>query len=188
MTFAALVFLGICFLCQMSEAQLAYKLTKIECEVNETRASNISCHVKAINWNMAVVNLDCFLIMPLLDPVVGMQLFMKDYSNQYKPFLVDVNFKLCEVIKKRDFIPYGVIMWKVMKSFTNLNHSCPFSDRITVRDGYLDTSLIPPLPHGFYQLSLIFTDSNSTNMEYVGTVKYFMQAMEKIRSRKVPRT
>jgi len=52
---------------------------------------------------------------------------MKDYSNQYKPFLVDVSIKMCEVIEKRNFIPYGVIIWKLFKRFTNVNHSCPFS-------------------------------------------------------------
>ncbi|XP_050743581.1 uncharacterized protein LOC108030007 [Drosophila biarmipes] len=184
---ALLVFLGSCFIWQMTEPQLVYKLTKVECRGNQTRVTNISCHVKPINWNMAVINLDCSLNMPVLNPVVRIQLFQKDYSNQYKPFLVDVDIKLCEVIGRRNFLPYGVIAWKLLKRFTNVNHSCPFLGQIRFRDGYLDTNLIPPLPQGFYQLSIIIVDLNSTNGAYVGTIKYYAQAMEKIRSKKVPR-
>nr|XP_016940301.1 uncharacterized protein LOC108017703 [Drosophila suzukii] len=185
---AVLVFLGICLAWQMLEAQLIYKLTKVECLVNKTRVSNVTCHVKPINWNMAVVNVDASLLMPVLNPIFRAQFFKKDYSNQYKPFLVDVTINMCEVIEKRNYIPYGVIAWKLLKRFTNVNHSCPFTGQITCRDGYLDTSLIPPLPHGFYQLSLLIMDLNSTDMNYVANIKYFMQAMDRIKSRKVPRT
>ncbi|KAH8348598.1 hypothetical protein KR084_009058, partial [Drosophila pseudotakahashii] len=176
------------FISRKKNAQLVYKLTKIECQVNQTRVSNVSCHVKAINWNMGVVNMDCFMIVPLVNPVIRVQVFVKDYSNQFKPFLVDVTVKICEVIEKRNFIPYGVIMWKLFKRFTNVNHSCPFSGQLTVRDGYLDTNLVPPFPQGLYQISLTFTDMNSTNKSYVGTMKFFIQSMEQIKSKKKPKT
>ncbi|XP_017004677.3 uncharacterized protein [Drosophila takahashii] len=133
---------------------------------------------------MGVVNMDCFMIVPLVNPVVRVQVFVKDYSNQYKPFLVDVTVKMCEVIEKRNFIPYGVIMWKLFKRFTNVNHSCPFSGQLTARDGYLDTSLLPPFPQGLYQISLIVTDMKA----YVGTMKFFIQAMEQIKSKKPSRS
>ncbi|XP_037713638.1 uncharacterized protein LOC119549560 [Drosophila subpulchrella] len=187
MLFGVLVFLISCFAWQLTESQLVYKLTKMECQVNQTRVSNVSCHVKAINWNMAVVNMDCFMIMPLQNPVIRAQVFMKDYSNQYKPFLVDVSIKMCEVIEKRNFIPYGVIIWKLFKRFTNVNHSCPFSGQLTARNGYLDTSLLPPFPLGFYQVSLIVVDFNSTNKDYVGTMKFYLQVMDQIKSKKIPR-
>ncbi|XP_017050136.1 uncharacterized protein LOC108094194, partial [Drosophila ficusphila] len=175
-------------LSRKAESQLVYKLNKIECLVNKTRVKNVSCHVKAISWNMAVVNMDCFMIFPLLNPDVRVQVFVKDYSNQYKPFLVDVTVKMCDVIEKRNFIPYGVIIWKLFKRFTNVNHSCPFSGQLTARNGYLESSLIPPFPHGTYQISLIVVDSNSTTKEYVGTMKFYLQAMELIKSKKLPRT
>ncbi|XP_039226918.1 uncharacterized protein LOC6528289 [Drosophila yakuba] len=110
-----------------TKTQLVYKLKKIECLVNRTRVSNVSCHVKPVNWNLAVVNMDCFMIVPLLNPIIRIQVFTKDYSNQYKPFLVDVKIRICEVIERRNFIPYGVIIWKLFKRYTNVNHSCPFS-------------------------------------------------------------
>lgn len=62
-----------------THAQLVYKLVKIDCQGNPKRVNNISCHVKAINWNLAVVNMDCVLIVPLRKPVV--RLCFDPYSD-----------------------------------------------------------------------------------------------------------
>ncbi|EDW89054.1 uncharacterized protein Dyak_GE24698 [Drosophila yakuba] len=186
MKLVLLVLLCSGFIGKLTKTQLVYKLKKIECLVNRTRVSNVSCHVKPVNWNLAVVNMDCFMIVPLLNPIIRIQVFTKDYSNQYKPFLVDVKIRICEVIERRNFIPYGVIIWKLFKRYTNVNHSCPFSGKLIARDGFLDTSLLPPFPQGLYQFSLIVTDTNSTTNDYVGTMKFFIQAMEQIKTKKPP--
>lgn len=55
------------------------------------------------------------------------------------------------------------------------------------RDGQLDTSLVPPFPQGFYLISISFADRNSTNSEYVGTAKFYLQAMEQIKTKKRPK-
>ncbi|XP_043663001.1 uncharacterized protein LOC122626702 [Drosophila teissieri] len=186
MKLVLLVLLGSGFIGQLTKTQLVYKLKKIECLVNRTRVSNVSCHVKAVNWNLAVVNMDCFMIVPLPNPIIRIQVFAKDYSNQYKPFLVDVKIRICEAIERRNFIPYGVIIWKLFKRYTNVNHSCPFLGQLIARDGFLDTSLLPPFPQGLYQVSLVVTDTNSTINDYVGTMKFFLQAMEQIKTKKPP--
>ncbi|KAH8336888.1 hypothetical protein KR059_007621, partial [Drosophila kikkawai] len=165
-------------------AELVYKIGKIECDGHPNRITNISCHVKAIDWNRAVVNMDCFLVVPVRNLALQVQVFKKDYSNQYKPFLVDVSINMCEIIERRSYIPYGVMIWKLLKQYTNANHSCPFSGQMTARNGYLDTSLVPPFPQGFYLISISFTDMNSSHSEYVGTAKFYIQAMEQIRTKK----
>ncbi|KAH8253663.1 hypothetical protein KR032_006398, partial [Drosophila birchii] len=185
-----------------THSELVYKVVNVDCQGNPTRVANISCHVKAINWNLAVVNMDCFLIVPLRKAIIRLQVFKKDYSNQFKPFLIDVSINMCEIIEKRSYIPYGVMIWKLLKQFTNANHSCPFSVRpyiishfrnaglyppqgqMTARNGYLDTSLIPPFPQGVYMFSFVFTDMNSTHSEYMGTVKISVQAMEHVKTKK----
>ncbi|KAI8037087.1 hypothetical protein M5D96_009833 [Drosophila gunungcola] len=60
--------------------------------------------------------------------------------------------------------------------------------QLTARDGYLESSLLPPFPQGFYLISLIVTDTNSTTRDYVGTMKFFLQAMDQIKTKKLPRT
>ncbi|EDW47946.1 GM20160 [Drosophila sechellia] len=183
MPYTWLVLLSICFIGHMTDCQLVYKLNKVECQVNQARVKNVSCNVKPINWNTALVNMDCYLISPLINPTVRVQVFMKDYSNQYKPFLIDAAFKLCEVVERKNFLPYGVIVWELFQRFTNAK-SCYLSLR--ARNGYLNTSYVPPFPHGQYQISVMFTDSNSTNREFVAIVKFFVQSMDQIKSKKRP--
>ncbi|KAH8348842.1 hypothetical protein KR084_011828, partial [Drosophila pseudotakahashii] len=167
-----------------TKAQMVYKLKKIECEGNPLRVVNISCHVKAINWNMGEANMDCYLTVPLRNANIRMEVLRKDYSNQYQPFLVDVSMDFCNVIEKKSFFPYAVILWKILKEYSNINHSCPYSGLLRVRNGHLDSNLLPPFPYGFYLFRFTFSDSNSTNREYVGTSRVFVQVMEAIKIKK----
>ncbi|KAH8412765.1 hypothetical protein KR009_005396, partial [Drosophila setifemur] len=167
-------------------SQLVYKLKKMECIGNPERVKNISCHVKPINWNLGVGNMDCFLTYPLINPYGRLQVFQRDYSNQFKPFLIDVTINICEVIEKRNFIPYGVIVWKMLRRFTNANHSCPFVGQMTCRDGYLEPQLIPPFPKALYLIHITIMDKNATLSEYVGTVKFYLQTMDMIKIKKKP--
>ncbi|XP_017015500.2 uncharacterized protein [Drosophila takahashii] len=190
MTFAWLVLLSSSFLWQMTETELVYRLIKVDCEVNQKRVSNVSCIVKPVNWNLALVNMDCILTVPLVKPTIRLQVFAKDYSNQFKPFLIDVSFELCEVIERRNFVPHGVIIWKLFNRFTNVNrnNSCPFWGHMSARNGYFDTSLVPPFPHGVYQIRLTFTDTNSTKEQYVALLKFFLEVMDQRKSKKLPTT
>lgn len=60
---------------------------------------------------------------------VQFEAFKKGYSNQYHPFLVNVTFNACEIIAKRNFLPYGTLMYKIIKEYSNANHSCSFEVR-----------------------------------------------------------
>ncbi|XP_033253294.1 uncharacterized protein LOC117192678 [Drosophila miranda] len=109
-------------------------------------------------------------------------------------------------MSRRSFLPYGVIMWKMLQRFTNVNHSFPISvwvvflafpceisltsatftqGHLFARNGYLDPSLVPPFPLGLYQVSAV--DRNSSISEYVGTAKFYMQSMLPVKSKKRPR-
>ncbi|XP_070068405.1 uncharacterized protein [Drosophila takahashii] len=157
---------------------------KVECEGNPARVKNVSCYVKAVNWNMGEVNMDCHLTVTVRNPMIRMEILRKDYSNQYQPFLVDVRMDFCNVIQKRSFVPYAVILWKILKQYSNLNHSCPFTGPVRVRNAYLDSNHLPPFPHGFYQFRFTYSDSNSTSSELIGSAKLFLQVMEPIKSKR----
>ncbi|XP_026835991.1 uncharacterized protein LOC6548823 [Drosophila erecta] len=165
------------------EAQMVYKVKKIECSENPVRIKNVSCRLKAINWNVAVVNMDCDLVVPIIRPVTRLQVFKKDYSNQFQPFLIDVTFGICEVVKKRTYYPYALMLWKLLKRYSNVNHSCPFSGHLTARDGILGSEILPPFPEDYFQFRFTFFDSNSTNNAYLGTAKFFIQVMESIKNK-----
>ncbi|XP_070068205.1 uncharacterized protein [Drosophila takahashii] len=116
---------------------------------------------------MAEANLDAYLTVTMINPTTRIQVLKKDYSNQYQPFLVDVVVRLCEVIEKRNFIPYAVMTWKLLKRFSNINHTCPYSGQLIVRNSYMPADLVPQFPHGFYQFRFTYSDSNATNSEYL---------------------
>ncbi|EDW38631.1 GL14517 [Drosophila persimilis] len=46
-------------------------MTNIECVGNPERVKNISCNLKAVNWTRAIANMDCYLPVPLYNPVVS---------------------------------------------------------------------------------------------------------------------
>ncbi|XP_016997953.2 uncharacterized protein [Drosophila takahashii] len=135
---------------------------------------------------MAEANMDCFLTMTFIKPTIRLQILRKDYSNKFQPFLVNTTIALCDVIERRSYIPYGVMIWKQLKRYSNVNHSCPFSGHLSLRNAYMPTELFPPFPLGLYQFHFTFLDSNSTNHKYVGIVKMFFQVMEPIKSKKRP--
>ncbi|XP_039148824.1 uncharacterized protein LOC120284483 [Drosophila simulans] len=186
MKITLLVILCSCLMWQVLESQMIYKLKKVDCRENPVRLKNVSCRLKAINWNVAIVNMDCDLFMPIVRPVIRVQVLKKDYSNQFQPFLIDVKFGFCEVVEKRSYFPYALIVWKLFKRYTNVNHSCPFSGHLSTRDGILGSEILPPFPEGLFEFRFTFWDTNSTNTEHLGTVKLFIQVMEAIRSKRRP--
>ncbi|XP_017026941.1 uncharacterized protein [Drosophila kikkawai] len=166
---------------------MIFRPAKIECDGNPLRVYNLRCNVKAISWNLALVNLTADLIKPIRNPIVHLQVLKKDYANQYKPFLIDVTFNICQVIERRNFLPYGVIMFKLLKRYSNINHTCPYSGRLFMQNGYLDHDLLPPFPQGFYLFSCEFFDTNSTTKDYLGTAKFYVEVMEMVKSKKRPK-
>lgn len=57
-------------LSQLGDRPIIYKSTNIECMPDPRYVVNSTCLVKAINWNKAVVNMDCDLILPLRNMTV----------------------------------------------------------------------------------------------------------------------
>lgn len=56
-----------------------------------------------------------------------MEVFKKGYNNRYFPFLINAQFNFCDVATKKNYLPYAIMLWKVMKQYTNANHSCPLT-------------------------------------------------------------
>ncbi|XP_030237998.1 uncharacterized protein LOC108652661 [Drosophila navojoa] len=108
-----------------AEPKIIFKTTNVECSGNPKRVVNISCIVKAVNWNKAVAQMDCDLVVPMRNFSVQFAVFKKGYNNQYHPFLVNVTFNACDILAKRSFLPYGTLMLKTIKDYSNVNHACP---------------------------------------------------------------
>ncbi|KAH8321660.1 hypothetical protein KR074_011387, partial [Drosophila pseudoananassae] len=156
-----------------------YKTTNVECGTAPKYSANASCVVKAINWNKAVANMDVYLIGELKNISVRIQIFKRDYTNKMQPFLVDVTINLCDIIQRRSYVPYGRMYWNVLKRYTNINHSCPFSGHMFSREMYLDEKLIPMvLPLGTYKVTFNFFENfQNKPREFFGYINIFIEAM-----------
>ncbi|XP_051859493.1 uncharacterized protein LOC127565381 [Drosophila albomicans] len=108
-----------------------------------------------------------------------MELFKKGYNNRYHPFLINAAFNMCDIISKRNFIPYGTIFWKIIKQYTNVNHSCPYLGHLFARNLYIDAN------SSFYMISFKVSENYPDRpSEHVGLIKYYVHAAEMVQIKK----
>ncbi|KAH8316194.1 hypothetical protein KR067_002037, partial [Drosophila pandora] len=163
-----------------------YKTTNVECGTALNYSANASCVVKAINWNKAVANMDVYLVRELKNISVRFQVFKRDYTNKMQPWLIDVTINMCDIIERRNFLPYGKMIFVITKSFSNFNHSCPYSGHLFAREIYIDEKFsMMVLPLGLYKFTVTVLE-NFINKppEYAGTISLYAQAMIPIKSRR----
>ncbi|EDW85132.2 uncharacterized protein Dwil_GK12774 [Drosophila willistoni] len=185
----ATVLFVLCYLALVQEMKcepkIVYKMMNIECHTDPKYSTNASCRVKAINWNKAVANMDVDLVKPLRNISLHLQVFKKDFTNQYQPFLINVYMNICSILSRQNFLPYGVIFLKVAKTFSNFNHSCPYEGHLFARGVYLDEKFLPNnFPLGYYKVNFTIFETYPKILDYVGGVVGYVNAMEPIKIKK----
>ncbi|KAH8333080.1 hypothetical protein KR074_004587, partial [Drosophila pseudoananassae] len=160
------------------------KSTNVQCNGSTKFTENAVCRLKAHSWEVSLIQMDVILKQPL-SPFIHFQVFQKDYSNRYHPFLINVTFNMCEVIARRNFMPYGAGVWRTVKKYTNANHSCPFTGHLFARNMTLDVIRWPPFPLGLYYGFFDFLQPFENNVfESFGTVKWYWEISEKRNKKK----
>ncbi|XP_017024347.1 uncharacterized protein [Drosophila kikkawai] len=169
----------------LCEPSLVYKMKNIECITIPGFSANASCFIKAINWNKAVAQMDVDLVRPLYNISVRLQVFKKDYSNQFQPFLIDVHINVCDILSRRSFIPYGVMILRVAERFSNFNHSCPYAGHLLARGAYIDETFIPISPPlGLYKLNITIMENYlRTPAAHVGGIVWYVQTMQPVKKK-----
>ncbi|XP_068152670.1 uncharacterized protein [Drosophila tropicalis] len=167
------------------EPKVVYKMMNIECLTDPKYSTNASCRVMAINWNKAVAKMDVDLVKPLRNISIQLQVFKKDYTNQYQPFLINVCMNVCSILSRQNFLPYGVILMKVTKTFSNFNHTCPYEGHLFARGVYLDEKFLPNnFPLGYYKINVTIFEAYPKILDYVGGIVGYINAMEPIKIKK----
>jgi len=87
------------------------------------------CRLKAINRNKTVLNLNGTVLHPAYKIGFEGRIFKKE--NGYKPFLYNFKIDACKFLKK-PFNPIVIIFYRMVRSYSNFNHTCPYmvSDKI----------------------------------------------------------
>ncbi|KAH8299675.1 hypothetical protein KR044_004526, partial [Drosophila immigrans] len=132
---------------------LQFKFTNVFCAShNETRVQIYECRLKAINRNLTIFNFNATIFYPVYDMTLNMQLFKK--ANGYKPFLVKTVVDICQFHKKNNN-PYYKILFRLIKDFTNFNHSCPYGGPLIFKGLQINPAKIGlPAPTGDYLLGM----------------------------------
>lgn len=100
------------------------KFTNLICEsFNKTWFTFNECRLRAVNRNKTVININATVHYPANDVHVDAQVFKK--ANGYKPWLIKISLDGCRFIKKA-YNPVAIIIFKMFREFSNLNHSCPY--------------------------------------------------------------
>ncbi|KAH8339403.1 hypothetical protein KR074_004502, partial [Drosophila pseudoananassae] len=112
------------------------------------------CYLKSINRTYKYLSLKVKLYkVPITNVSVNFS-FMKR-SNGYKPFLYNITADACQFLKNPKSNPVLGYMHGLFKSYSNMNHTCPFVHDIVVEK--LSTNFINhqftqmlPFPEGEY--------------------------------------
>lgn len=99
MKFAATVIVLILFLNYFTFGEKILKMYKTECNYNPKYVANGSCSLKIKSRESFVTNVDYDLLINMTDVTVNI-VFYKFY-NQFRPFLFNEKFKLCNVSNGR---------------------------------------------------------------------------------------
>ncbi|XP_020715705.1 uncharacterized protein LOC110118418 [Ceratitis capitata] len=166
MTQTQLSTLLIIMLLSSSLEALFVKTTNLECSANESYIANLNCRLKPLNRTKAVINMDVELIRKIENVTISMQLLKKNYANKFLPFLVKVRANVCDMMESKAGINlYLAIFKRVLKDYSNINHSCPFSGHLWIRDLYLDSAMVPVAPPvGVYRLSYHFNEATTKDL------------------------
>ncbi|XP_051859563.1 uncharacterized protein LOC127565417 [Drosophila albomicans] len=148
--------------------------TNLKCVThNKTIVEFQSCEIKAFNRTHKYINIHAKNIngKNVTNAIVNMKLLR--FNNGYKPFLVNVTFDVCKFLKNQNH-PIVNLIFKPIKSYTNLNHSCPYNDDIIVDKfwtGNHDVEFLKylPIPNGDYILAITLYVNNT---ELISTYTY----------------
>ena len=106
-----------------SEADKHFKLTNLVCEPSPVYVENATCALKIVARNVAIANMEMDL--RGIHRNVSVVLKMFQFYNQFRPFLIDTRFNLCDLVKG-SFIPnfYVSTLRRILLKFSN-SIQCP---------------------------------------------------------------
>ncbi|EDW99806.1 uncharacterized protein LOC6539519 [Drosophila yakuba] len=143
----------LCLMILKPSGPVVFKLTNVVCDsFNKTWVRINQCRLKAINRYRTVFNFNATFLYPTNDVFVHYHMYKRE--NGYKPWLIKTQVDGCRFMRK-PYDPFGILIFKMYRNFTNVNHTCPYYGEILVRNMYLSTTAMRlPLPTGDYLLAM----------------------------------
>ncbi|XP_037826922.1 uncharacterized protein LOC119614900 [Lucilia sericata] len=144
-------------LCFDSSAVLKWSNFKCEDLINAKDFCHVEdCRLKAVRRNYAEMFFKLALYkVPITNVMIRLQLFQKSNSGGFQPFLYDINFNFCKLMKNSNYpMSFEKYVFDQVRPFSNMNTTCPLnmSHIIVNKFGITSEMVTLPLPTGVYRL------------------------------------
>ncbi|EDW33313.1 GL20035 [Drosophila persimilis] len=106
------------------------EFTNIECDSLDKQFSDFEyCVLKSVNRSFKYISIKVQLFKsPVTKVKVNFGLY-KRFSG-YRPFLYNFTIDACRFVNNRKPNPIATFFYETIRSYSNINHSCPYSDKI----------------------------------------------------------
>jgi len=81
------------------------------------------CRIRAINRHKYTLNFNGTILHPAYNISLEGQFLKK--ANGYKPWLYKFRLDACQFLRK-PYHPLAILYYKMIRDFTNFNHTCPY--------------------------------------------------------------
>ncbi|KAH8302739.1 hypothetical protein KR044_010239, partial [Drosophila immigrans] len=139
------------------------RFTNLKCEVvDKSYVSFAKCNLKVVGRGIIAMNMHANLLKgPFHNAKVNLSLWRK-YSG-FRPFLYNATLDYCKAMAcTNSTISFQRIIYRAMKTYSNLNHTCPYEVSEIIKDIWIRNLVFKkkhfqylPLPSGEYQLQLL---------------------------------
>ncbi|KAH8304154.1 hypothetical protein KR059_001646, partial [Drosophila kikkawai] len=137
------------------QSQALVEFTNVKCEALDREFASFDyCLLKSINRTYKYVTLKNRVFqVPITDVKVNIAMYKR--LNGLKPFLYNVTVDACKFLKNPKSSPVGSYFYGFFKSYSNMNHSCPFDhdlivDKVSATDMNHRITRVLPFPEGSY--------------------------------------
>ncbi|XP_044314482.1 uncharacterized protein LOC123037502 [Drosophila rhopaloa] len=162
-------------LCLVLEISTKFEWTNIKCSTLDNSFCTIEyCYIKPINRTYKYVSLKVNL---LKTPVTKINFAVYKWANGYLPFLYNLTVDSCRFLKNTDANPIAKFFYELIKSHSNMNHTCPYDHDVIIdklSTDFLSNQFtnVLPVPEGKYMVkSNVFAyDILRARVDVYGTI------------------
>uniref|UniRef100_T1GEA9 Uncharacterized protein n=1 Tax=Megaselia scalaris TaxID=36166 RepID=T1GEA9_MEGSC len=128
------------------------------CDFNENYAENGTCELKGLGRQFIVANLEADVKKPFKNISIHLKMFK--FYNQFRPFLVDVEFNVCDAFNKKSALNfYGNTLMRLMMKYTNIR-KCPISGHVFIKNFELKVDYFKNIMEdGKYRFNFMFFET-----------------------------
>lgn len=132
---------------------------------NASVCSSYACSIQLKSPTVQYFNLQCDFIGEQNAVSSSLKLFYK--RTRFTPFLIEIDMDFCDNIKNRwRSNPMTLALEPLFFTYSNVNHTCPLSGLIRVKDAPLDGQMVMGalLPAGQFRSDFRVYNTNDRNL------------------------